>query len=83
MLIAINGELIKTENIWCIDEEVCYGDNILGHYMAHFTIYLFGREAIEIRIEDEEKLDQILKMHKEIVDLWSNNQGDIPRFKIK
>lgn len=92
MKIALNGQIVETENIWKIDEI------LITSIYPSFKIHFFNRKTIEvilletIDIDYSKNTDDQYDNHKtklysqldlfrnKLIEVWSNNQSTIPRF---
>ena len=90
MKIAINGEIIDTENIYKIKEI----DHHISKYSKfqkwnygwedqdffYFTINLFENQSILVKEKDLKALETF---RDSIIKVWSENQSTIPQFNLE
>lgn len=91
MKIAINGEIIETENIYKITKIITYSypkspvmkcDRRINNdnpTEGEFFIKFFTNKTIKINNKDIVSLNYF---RDQIIEIWSNNQSKIPQFNI-
>ena len=91
MKIAINGDIINTKDIY----KVTKIQKVFYDFEFRFSIELFNNHEIQVGIlewavEEKEYTRQELnkakiklaKFRQSIIDIWSENQSEIPQFNI-
>lgn len=86
MKIAINGEIVDTNDFWKVSP--IYD----GGWFASFTISLLS-ERKELRIDVtgdnvadksyRNKMQKLEKLRNSIIKIWSENQSTIPQFNLE
>lgn len=93
MKIAINGDIIDTENIYKITKIKRNNLDINQEWCHTFEIQLFNNKIIEIidqfpqkylhnKLENQNIYDKISNFRDGIIKIWSENQSDIPQFNL-
>lgn len=87
MIILVQGNLIETESICMIGD---IGHSILMDSLAHalwFDIIIINNNKVTVRHDCYSKdskvaTEEINALREKIVEIWTDNKGDIPRFDI-
>ena len=90
MKIAINGEIIDTENIYRITE--IHDSENDGDVMYHFKIMLFNHDYKSVYKyskdcvvdkKDDKNYIELCDFRNKIIKVWSENQPTIPQFNLE
>jgi hypothetical protein len=79
MKIAINGEIIDTENIWKISKLLTHEEINIKWRRADFVISLFNDNQIRVNHKDAKKVSAL---RESLIKIWSDNQSTIPQFNL-
>ena len=86
MKIAINGDIIDTENIYKITK--VEKDEIYYEFDYLFYIKSFGKNEILVTLDitkdclRDETIQKLNEFRDSIIKIWSENQSDIPQFNL-
>jgi len=84
MKISIEGTIIDTKNIYCINE-VSYGSFSIISFNKNILTISEGSERYWYLTKNEKQIldNKLNKLRDSIIKIWSENQPTIPQFNLE